>query len=72
MEQLNDSVWYKRNPDEKIYWKNTPDRKGLWIFSFDKKTEINMFMDYPEKLSEEEKRIFDEENPEWAEFFKDR
>lgn len=31
-----------------------------------------MFADYPWKLTFEEKSIFDKENPEWAEYFKDR
>jgi hypothetical protein len=44
----------------------------VWIFSFDKTTEFNMFHDYPYKLTKEQKQIFDKENPEWADFFKDR
>jgi hypothetical protein len=39
-------------------------------FSFDKKTIYNMFEDYPEKLSIEERQIFDTENPYWASFFR--
>ena len=31
-----------------------------------------MFADYPHNLTPEQKKIFDEENPEWCEFFKDR
>ena len=38
----------------------------------DKKKVFNMFADYPWKLTFEEKSIFDKENPEWAEYFKDR
>lgn len=29
-----------------------------------------MFADYPEKLSVEERKIFDNENPYWARFFR--
>lgn len=64
--------WYKNNPDDKIWWLNNPEVKGKWVFSFDKKTEFNMFRDYPYALTSEQKKIFDEENPYWAEFFKDR
>ena len=39
---------------------------------FDKKNIFNMFRDYPHNLTPKQKEIFDEENPEWADFFKDR
>ena len=45
---------------------------GEWLFSFDKKHIFNMFRDYPQELTDEQKKIFDEENPYWADFFKDR
>lgn len=64
--------WYKNNPADLIWWKDTPESVGIWIFSFDKKTEFNMFRDYPHALTPEQKKIFDDENPEWADFFKDR
>jgi hypothetical protein len=63
--------WYKNNTDDKIWWKDT-DSVGEWLFSFDKKQVFNMFADYPHNLSPEQKKIFDEENPEWVDFFKDR
>ena len=66
------SSWYKNNDTDKIWWKDTPDTVGNFIFSFDKKAEYNLFRDYPFKLTKEQKEIFDKENPEWAEFFKDR
>ncbi|MCC8196255.1 MAG: hypothetical protein LIO49_05560 [Ruminococcus sp.] len=65
-------IFYKENPDDRIWWVAVPDRIGEWLFSFDKKTVYNMFADYPYKLTKEEKAIFDEENPYWADFFKDR
>lgn len=64
--------WYKNNPTDVIWWKDTPDGVGEWLFSFDKKTAFNMFADYPKALTPEQKQIFDKENPEWADFFKDR
>ena len=70
MEQSN--KFYKNNPDDLIWWVNNPETKGEWLFSFDKKTVFNMFRDYPEKLTPEQKAIFDEENPFWADFFSDR
>ena len=64
--------FYKNNEDDKIYWVDNKEKIGAHLFSFDKKTVFNLFEDYPYKLTKEQKRIFDKENPEWAEFFKDR
>ena len=64
--------WYKNHETDVIWWKDMPEEVGIWIFSFDKKTELNMFTDYPYKLTQEQKRVFDKENPFWADFFKNR
>ena len=61
--------YYKDKKTDKIWWKNTSDCDGEFVFSFDKKTDFNMFADYPAKLTTEQKRTFDEENPFWADFF---
>lgn len=68
---MSSDRWYKNNTDNKIWWKDT-DSVGEWLFSFDKKQVFNMFADYPHNLTPEQKKIFDEENPEWVDFFKDR
>lgn len=64
--------WYKNNDSDVIWWLDTSEYEGLWIFSFDKKNKFNMFADYPYKLTKEQKEIFDNENPFWKDFFKDR
>lgn len=64
--------FYKNNPTDKIWWKDTPDVVGEFLFSFDKKKVYNLFADYPHSMTEDEVRIFDKENPFWAEYFKDR
>lgn len=64
--------WYKDKSLDKIWWRDTPNHFGLLLFSFDKKTIFSLFADYPYKLTKEQKLIFDEENPHWKEFFKDR
>lgn len=69
---MNEENFYKNNPDDKIWWLEDPDKIGVWLFSFDRKKIFNMFEDYPQKLTSEERRIFDAENPYWADFFKDR
>jgi len=71
-EESSEDGFYKDKETDKIWWKETPDRIGEFLFSFDKKTVFNLFHDYPYKLTPEQKRIFDEENPYWANFFKDR
>ena len=62
--------FYKQNDTDRIWWVDTVDNIGLYLFSFDRKKIYNLFSDYPHKLSAEEKRIFDEENPYWKAFFK--
>ena len=62
--------FYKENDTDRIWWVDTVNRIGLYLFSFDRKKIYNLFSDYPHKLSAEEKRIFDEENPYWKAFFR--
>jgi hypothetical protein len=64
--------WYKNNQNDQIWWKRSDDSIGEHIFSFDKMKEFNLFQDYPYALTEEQKKMFDSENPFWADFFKDR
>lgn len=66
------SKFVKNKSTDKIWWVNNPESKGEWLFSFDKRTVFNMFSDYPHKLTPEQVKIFDEENPFWADFFSDR
>ena len=58
--------WYKNEDSDTIWWLEVPDNDGDWLFSFDKKTIFNMFADYPQKLTPEQKAIFDKENPQLA------
>ena len=64
--------FYKGKPTDKIWWVDTSEYVGLFLFSFDKKKVFNLFQDYPHELTPEQKEIFDQENPYWKEFFKDR
>ena len=64
--------FYKKNETDTIWWIEKTDSIGEHLFSFDKKKIYNLFKDYPYELSNEEKEIFDKENPYWADFFKDR
>lgn len=63
---------YKQEPNDTIYWLDVFDNIGEMLFTFDKKKVYNLFRDYPNNLSPEEKVIFDKENPYWKDFFKDR
>lgn len=65
--------WYKNNNNDKIWWlDNGDERKGEFIFSFDKNKKYNLFQDYPQNLTPQEKDIFDNENVFWKNYFSDR
>ncbi len=66
------ATWYKTNESDKVWWLDNRDQIGEYVFSFDKKTEFNLFADYPYKLTPEQKEIFDKENPYWKDFFRER
>ena len=66
------SDFYKENENDRIWWVDDTETTGEWLFSFDKKTTFNLFADFPQKLTKEQVQIFVKENPDWAEFFKDR
>lgn len=70
--EVSNNRFYKNDLTDQIWWIDNPDKIGEWLFSFDKKNIFNMFRDYPHNLTPKQKEIFDEENPEWADFFKDR
>ncbi|WP_409969075.1 hypothetical protein RFF05_03730 [Bengtsoniella intestinalis] len=53
-------------------WLEVPDSVGERLFTFDGERIFNLFRDYPHELTNEQKQIFDEKNPYWANFFIDR
>ena len=72
-----DGMFYRNKPTDKVWWLEELDGEGYPLivpmrFSIDKKKVYNIFQDYPHNLTAEEKAIFDEENPYWADFFSDR
>ena len=65
--------FYKNKKKDVIFWVNNSHICiGEHLFTFDKKKIYNLFADYPHNLTEEEKRIFDKENPYWRDFFAGR
>lgn len=66
------SDFYKDDKASKVWWVERLDSVGEFLFSFDRKKIYNLFSDYPHNLSKDEVEIFDKENPEWVDFFKDR
>ena len=66
------SDFYKNKETDKIWWVENNNMVGEFLFSFDKKKLFNLFADYPHNLTKEQKEIFDNENPYWADFFKER
>ena len=69
MAASNKNIFVKNKKTDKVWWLDGPGYKGDMIFSFDRKKRFNLFQDYPNALTPEEKEIFDRENPFWAEFF---
>ena len=61
--------WEKLDPNGSIYWLVT-DETGTYIFTFDKVKTFNLWFDYPDKLTDEEREIFDKETGGfWRRFF---
>lgn len=69
---INNYKFYKKNIDDIIWWIDYKDKKGEYLFTFDKKRIYNLFRDYPYNLTNNEKEIFDKENPYWKEFFNNK
>lgn len=62
---VSSKQFYKRKPTDAIWWVDNTEETGLFEFSFDRKTVYNLFADYPENLTPEQRAIFDRENPHW-------
>lgn len=60
----------KRNPNDQIWWVDQVEASGPLYFSFDRKTIFNYWPDYPDHLTQEQKELFDKENPFWAAFYR--
>lgn len=59
-------IYFKRKPDDKVEWVDN----GCYqmCFTFDRKKLFYLPRDY-EKLTPEQKEVFDKENPFWKWFF---
>ena len=60
------------NNELKFSWVKNSEAVGERLFTFDGKQIFNLFRDYPNALTPEQKQIFDEANPFWVNFFRDR
>ncbi len=56
----------------KFSWIENPETVGEMLFTFDGKQIFNLYRDYPYALTPEQKQIFDEANPFWAHYFRNR
>lgn len=68
-EDKNFSDFFKKKPTDKIWWTIALGQRGNMYFSFDKENIYQLFGDYPRNLTEEQLKIFNEENPYWRDFF---
>lgn len=69
---MSDDRYYKNEDTDQIWWIDEPGVVGEFLFTFDKKKVFNLFADYPHNLTAEQREIFDRENPDWKDFFRDR
>ena len=60
------------NSSLRFSWIDNPEQVGEMLFTFDGVQVFNLFRDYPNALTPEQKRLFDEANPFWVDYFKDR
>lgn len=65
------SSFYKKNSTSNVWWIDKIGSVGQYLFSFDRKKIYNIFLDYPNNLTDEEKEIFDKEEQYWKDFFKE-
>ena len=59
-----DRDFYKKKKSDAIWWKK--ETNGEHCFSFDREVVFDLMKDYPNKLTQGQKEIFDRENPIWA------
>lgn len=71
-DELSEYIFYKENEDDQVYQVDHTTAIGELLYSFDGKTILNLWTDYPEKFTKEQKEIFDKQEPYWANFFKAR
>lgn len=62
------SDFYKKDDNRKVWWIDALEQKGPLLFSFDRKKIYNYWRDYPSNLTPEEVKIFQEDEPYWANF----
>ena len=71
-DELPEYIFYKENKDDQVYQVDHTTAIGKLLYNFDGKTILNLWTDYPEKFTKEQKEIFDKQEPYWANFFKAR
>ncbi len=60
----DDRFFYKKKKSDSIWWLKAESAGHK--FSFDKEKVFDLMRDYPDRLTAEQKEIFDRENPLWA------
>ncbi len=65
-----DRYFYKKKKSDTVWWLKETGSEHK--FSFDKETVFDLMNDYPDKLTPEQKEIFDSENPIWVKRLKNK
>lgn len=66
---MPNNIWYKANEDDTTWSEKRPPFNGNVYFSFDREETLVYSYSYPESLTNEQKRIFDQENPDLRDWY---
>lgn len=67
VEELEGEFYFEKDEGGRFWWVRFDDRIGMLAFTFDRKKIYYYFSgDYPDRLTAEERRIFEEDCPFWA------
>ena len=61
-------LWLKEKPSNKISWKHSNEDNLVFRFDDEPEREYYLYRDY-RSMAPDRKKVFDEENPFWADFF---
>lgn len=64
----DEKISFHKKRNSRVWWVGIPGDIGTKLFTFDKRKIYSYYLDYPDKLTPEEREIFKENEPFWAKF----